>query len=100
MPDFSTAYRGLVSSLEGTLRDPSVVQHAHEALAGMIEAIELRPDACAQHGYAITLRGKPRSAIRRDNNHDISQSSAPLLSVSMMAMHCYSSARYQRSTSA
>ena len=37
MPNLSTAYRGLVSSLEDRLRDPSVVQHAHEALAEMIE---------------------------------------------------------------
>ncbi|WP_167685965.1 recombinase family protein [Parasedimentitalea denitrificans] len=63
MPNLSTAYRGLVSSLEDRLRDPAVVQRAHEALAEMIEAIELRPDACAQHGYAITLRGDPAGII-------------------------------------
>ena len=57
MPDLPAAYGALVRSLEDTLRDPEVVQRAHEALADMIETVVLTPDPEAQDGYAITLHG-------------------------------------------
>jgi site-specific DNA recombinase len=57
MPDLPAAYGALVRSLEDTLRDPEVVQRAHEALADMIETVVLTPDPEAQDGYTITLRG-------------------------------------------
>ncbi|MTI01543.1 recombinase family protein, partial [Roseibium sp. RKSG952] len=57
MPDLPAAYGALVRSLEDTLRNPDVVQRAHEALSGMIETAVLTPDHEALDGYAITLHG-------------------------------------------
>ena len=57
MPDLPAAYGALVRSLEDTLRDPAIVQRAHEALADMIETVVLAPDPEAQGGYTITLHG-------------------------------------------
>ena len=39
------------------MRDPAVVQRAHEVLADLIEEIVLTPDPAAQDGYQIELRG-------------------------------------------
>ncbi len=55
--DLPAAYGAKVRAPEGTLRDPAVVQRAHEALADMIETIALMPDPETQDGYAITLHG-------------------------------------------
>ncbi|MGR3636407.1 MAG: hypothetical protein ACU0BK_10855 [Shimia sp.] len=54
MPDLFAAFGALVQSLQDTLRDTNVVQRAHEALASMIVAIVLKPDAGAKDGYTIT----------------------------------------------
>ena len=63
-PTCQLVYGALVRSLEDTLRDPAVVQRAHEALADMIERVALTPDPEAQDSYAITLHGDYAGILR------------------------------------
>jgi site-specific DNA recombinase len=57
MPNFAEAYAAQVRALEDVLRDPSLVQRAHETLAKLIEKVLLTPDPEAQNGLRVDLHG-------------------------------------------
>jgi site-specific DNA recombinase len=57
MPNFAEAYAAQVRALEDVLRDPSLVQLAHETLAKLIEKVVLTPDPEAQNGLRVDLHG-------------------------------------------
>ena len=58
LPNFAQAYADQVRRLENVLRDPAVVQRAHETLARMIDKIILTPDDDAEHGMRIDIHGQ------------------------------------------
>ena len=58
LPNFAQAYADQVRRLENVLRDPAVVQRAHDTLARMIDKIILTPDDDAEHGMRIDIHGQ------------------------------------------
>ncbi|MFC0342108.1 recombinase family protein [Paracoccus niistensis] len=62
-PDFAALYTNLVRNLEEALRDPTVVQRAHELLAQIIEEVILTPDPTVQQGLRIEVRGSLARAL-------------------------------------
>ncbi len=57
LPNFAQAYAAQVDELENVLRDPNLVQPAHETLAKLIEKVVLTPDPEAQNGLRVDLHG-------------------------------------------
>ena len=64
LPNFAHAYADHVRRLEEVLRDPMLVQRAHETLARMIEKIVLTPDASAENGLRIEIHGQVAEILR------------------------------------
>ena len=53
LPNFAQAYAAQVRALEDVLRDPNLVQRAHETLAKLIEKVVLTPDPEAPNGLRV-----------------------------------------------
>ncbi len=57
LPTFAQDYAAQVRMLEDVLRDPSLVQRAHETLAKLIEKVVLTSDPEASNGLRVDLHG-------------------------------------------
>ncbi len=63
MPNFAEAYAAQVRAPEEVLRDASLVQRAHETLAGLIKVV-LTPDPEAENGLRAMLNGNLARILR------------------------------------
>ena len=75
LPNFAQAYADHVRRLEDVLRDPTVVQRAHETLARMIGKIVLIPDPSAECGLRIDIHGQVANILRLC--HEIGDNALP-----------------------